>query len=263
MLFLFAVPAAAETLYVTDRILLGVHQEASETSPLIQTIPSGTPVTVVMRNDDFVEVRLADGTEGWVSAAYLKKEKPATVELDALHVAHKKLQDTNADLKQQIAKLERELQIKRDQYSNAQTTIEELKKNKGQNTQTASAPSDADVAKTEEELASAKQTIDELKGEIEKLKQQNDDAEQVDQTKLNEQLADIKQDNKALQARIEMALASLQGEKLPSPQELAAIRPVFPFWYWLLLAVALIVGAIVGILWLDQRHRRRHGGFRV
>lgn len=267
ILALIASPLYAETLYVTDRIVLGIHKEPAETSAVLHTVNSGTALEVVTRQDEFIKVRLADGKEGWANAAYLKKDEPATVELDALHVAYDKLKNTNAALEAQIKKLEQDLQVKRDQLSNARSTIEELEQGAPaeQAAQQAAPEPEPDPAMAEarQELSSAQQTIESLEAQIAQLKEQNEQAEQLDQGELNKQLQQVKQYNKALEGRIELALASLEGKKLPSPEELAAIRPTFPFWYWLLLLGALIVGAIIGLLWLDHRHRQRHGGFRV
>ena len=45
-ILLLGISAASQaaSLYVTDRIFLGVHQQASEDSPLLESIPSGTAV---------------------------------------------------------------------------------------------------------------------------------------------------------------------------------------------------------------------------
>ena len=51
----------AETLFVTDRILLGIHTEASEESPLLDSVPSGTAVQVLETAEAFKKVRLPNG----------------------------------------------------------------------------------------------------------------------------------------------------------------------------------------------------------
>ena len=59
--------AIAEKRYVTDRILLGIHIEADEASTLIKSVPSGTELEVLDTAEGFIEIKLEDGTEGWVS----------------------------------------------------------------------------------------------------------------------------------------------------------------------------------------------------
>ena len=76
-------------------------------------------------------------------------------------------------------------------------------------------------------------------------------------------LHDLQNQNQQLQARIEAAVANLKGQQVPSASELAAIRPSFPFWYWILLFAIFIGGIAAGFGWFDYHHRKRHGGFRI
>jgi SH3 domain protein len=64
----------AEKRYVTDRILLGIHTEADETSKLIKSVPSGTELEVLDTEEGFVKIKLDDGTEGWVSSGFIMKD---------------------------------------------------------------------------------------------------------------------------------------------------------------------------------------------
>lgn len=248
---------AETTVYVTDRILLGVHQQPSENSPIIVTIPSGTAITLIQRQDSFAKVRLADGKEGWVSESYLKTDKPATAELDVALAKLQKEQETGAKLAADLNKAEREVQVRRDELSNATTTIKDLqKKLKETNTQPAG---EVDT----EALDKANATIEEMKKIIAQL-----ESEKATQTTspVETDSADIQKlqnQTKNLQVRIEAALANLKGEKVPTPEELAAIRPHFPFWYWLLLIALFVGGITAGFAWFDYRHRSKHGGFRI
>ena len=109
----------------------------------------------------------------------------------------------------------------------------------------------------------ANATIEELKKVIEQLESEKvalaNSPVETDSTDIQK----IQTENKNLQVRIEAALANLKGEQVPTPEELAAIRPHFPFWYWLLLIALLIVGITAGFAWFDYRHRSKHGGFRI
>lgn len=244
--------AFADTLYVTDRIILGVHQQAAETSAVIKTIPSGTAVTVLERNDNFTKVKLADGTQGWVSAAYLKPDKPATAIVDALNIKLKQAQDQIQNLNDEIKKHKRENQVRQDELSNDKSTIKELQ-NKLKK-QEASMPSPSKQA--EEEIKSLKAKVKQLTDQKQAL---------VKETKSDSEVSlhDLQKENQQLQVRIEAAVANLKGEKVPSASELASIRPSFPLWYWILLFAIFIGGIAAGIGWIDYHNRRRHGGFRV
>lgn len=247
-----AVLASADTLYVTDRIMLGIHQQAAETSAVIATIPSGTAVTVLERNDNFVKVQLANGTQGWVSAAYLNTSKPATAQLDALNARLKQSQAQIQNLQDEIKKRDRNTQIREDELSNDKSTIKELQ-NKLKK-QLASMPSPSKQA--EEEIKNLKAQVQQLTSQKQVL---------VKETKTDSELSlhDLQKENQQLQVRIEAAMANLKGEKVPSASQLASIRPSFPFWYWILLLAIFIGGVTAGFGWFDYHHRKRHGGFRV
>ena len=64
--------------YVTDQIVLVVREAPDETSPKIATITTGDAVVVMASNaEGYAQVRLDDGTEGWVQLQYLLADPPA------------------------------------------------------------------------------------------------------------------------------------------------------------------------------------------
>jgi len=245
----------AEKRYVTDRILLGIHAEADETSALIKSVPSGTELEVLETAEGFVKIKLEDGTEGWVSTGFVMKETPSTRKYDVL--AHQYEQTTQEldKFKVEYEKINRELQVRRDQVSNATTTIKELKKQKG----------GAVVVDPEMEikLEAAEKEVEELKLKIVELEKEPQPKVEVDQKQLFDELKEVKDKNDVMQKRIDVALAHLNGTRIPTAEELASIRPKFPTWYWTLLVIILLLGIIAGYFIMDYRFRRRHGGFRI
>ncbi len=255
---LISLPLMAETLYVTDRILLGVHQQADEDSPVLTTIASGTSINVIEKSDSFTKVKLADGTEGWISSNYLKKEKPATAELDTIYAQLQTAQETNKKLGDSLNKVERELQVRRDEVSNYKTSLKETRKKlKRINSNAPVSIDDTALTEARSQIATLQKQLDIL--ENEKIDLQNSAAENPEVTDLEA----LKTSNRQMQVRIEAALANLKGEKVPTAAELAAIRPSFPIWYWLLLIALLIAGAGGGYAWADFHMRKKHGGFRI
>lgn len=69
--------AAAETLYVTDRIDVGLHESRDRTSVVTELLPSATELEVLERDGGFIKVRTPAGAEGWMDAAYLTADLPA------------------------------------------------------------------------------------------------------------------------------------------------------------------------------------------
>ena len=75
---------AADTFYVTDRVLADVHTEPFADGELLGQLPTGTQVAVVGRQGNYAHVITTDGMEGWMLAAKLQKQQPAQLLLLAL-----------------------------------------------------------------------------------------------------------------------------------------------------------------------------------
>ena len=255
LLLSFTGNVLAEKRYVTDRILLGIHAEADEASTLIKSVPSGTELEVIDTTEGFVQVRLDDGTEGWASSGFVMKNVPATRKYDVL--AHQYEQTTQEldKVKKDLVKKDREIEIRRDQLSNANTTIRELKKRKG-----GEVVVDPEL---ENKLNISLKENETLKLKIAELEQKAKPEIDIDQQKILKELENVKSQNNTMQTRIDVALAHLKGQRIPTPEELASIRPHVPAWYWSLLVVILLAGIITGLFIMDYRFRRRHGGFRI
>lgn len=100
VLLLLPVIAAAETAYITDNLRLGLHQAPDTSDRAFRMLESGQELEILSRDRNYANVRLPDGTAGWVKAAYLVDEKPAKLivaetmaERDALAV---ELEETRA-----------------------------------------------------------------------------------------------------------------------------------------------------------------------
>jgi hypothetical protein len=86
-LLLLALPAAlslAATAYVSDELVLGVFVEQNGQGQRLATLHSGASVETLAVNGEFTQVRLGDGTTGWVKSAYLTTQEPATVRVKQL-----------------------------------------------------------------------------------------------------------------------------------------------------------------------------------
>ena len=76
-LILLPVLAAAETAYVTDNLRLGLHRAEDTSDTAFRYLESGQAMEILIRDRNYANVRLPDGTAGWVKSAYLVAEKPA------------------------------------------------------------------------------------------------------------------------------------------------------------------------------------------
>lgn len=99
LLFVAApITAFAETAYVTDNLRLGLHQAEDTSDRAFRTLESGQELEVLSRNRNYAQVRLPDGTLGYVKVAYLVDEKPAKLIVTQTQAANDDLQRRLAEL---------------------------------------------------------------------------------------------------------------------------------------------------------------------
>jgi uncharacterized protein YgiM (DUF1202 family) len=77
-------PGSAETAYVSDQLVLNVYTEQNQQGQRLATLHSGARVETLATSADFTQVRLPDGTTGWVKSSYLTTDEPAAVRLKQL-----------------------------------------------------------------------------------------------------------------------------------------------------------------------------------
>lgn len=84
LLALLSTKGVAATAYVSDELVLGVYAEENNQGQRLATLHSGATVETLAQNGDFTQVRLSDGTTGWVKSAFLTTQEPAVVRLKQL-----------------------------------------------------------------------------------------------------------------------------------------------------------------------------------
>lgn len=281
-LFFYLPLAQAKTFYVTDKVLVGVYEQATTESNLIKALPTGTPIEVLERNGEYAKIRSPDGTTGWVENSYLIDRKPAQlVVLD--------LTDQQKQLNEQLSLAQAELEATQKQLVEAKA-----KSNNKASDQT---------KKLNKEINELKNTSAKLKKELAAVKKQlQNKAQQHNATvKQNKQLQktiiELRKNKKADPASTEKKPAKLDNYPAPKidSKELIALRSenkqltktlnqvrqvlnlpssstsissddgITLKLLWLLLGslILAISGFIAGIKWLDWRNLKRHGGFRI
>ena len=146
VLILLPALAVAETAYVTDNLRLGLHTAEDTSDRAFRYLESGQAMEILTRDRNYANVRLPDGTEGWVKSAYLVDEKPAKLIV--------------AETSEERDRLARELEEAKAAFAEPAATIDELR---GQSAQLSA------------ELDNAKAEIDALREEnasIQGLKEQ-------------------------------------------------------------------------------------------
>jgi hypothetical protein len=114
LLALLAAKGVADTAYVSDELVLGVYADPNNQGQRLATLHSGSSVETLVQNGEFTQVRLNDGTTGWVKSAFLTPKEPAVVrlkqleeELDRTHATTPALAEAAA--RSEVAQLKQEL----------------------------------------------------------------------------------------------------------------------------------------------------------
>ena len=107
----------AATAYVTDQLMLGVYAEQSTQGQHLATLHSGAKVDTLATVGESTQIRLADGTTGWVKSTYLTSNEPAIVRVKQLQEELDRNRATTpalaeAAVRSEVARLTRELGLK-------------------------------------------------------------------------------------------------------------------------------------------------------
>ncbi len=108
-----AARAAAATAYVSDELILGVYAEQNGQGQRLATLHSGASLETLSVNGEFTEVRLNDGTRGWVKSSYLTTRMPAAARVKQLEEELDQRRATTPALAEAAARSEVE-QLKRE-----------------------------------------------------------------------------------------------------------------------------------------------------
>lgn len=95
----------AETVYVIDRLLAGIHGDKALNSEILKVVPSGTALDLISRNGEFVEVRTPDGTAGWMDSGYVMTTRPAQLVVLELEARHKETSSELAEAREEVTAL--------------------------------------------------------------------------------------------------------------------------------------------------------------
>jgi SH3 domain protein len=74
----------AETMYVTDKLILGVYANSEGSGQQIRIVRSGAQLEVMERVGRYAKVLTEEGEEGWVKSQYLVSQAPAVLRVEDL-----------------------------------------------------------------------------------------------------------------------------------------------------------------------------------
>lgn len=227
--------------YISPRLQLGIHTEASMDSPIKALISSGTSVKVVKKEKEFSEIIAEDGAHGWIKSKFLTQTKPAELTVKELETA---LQSTKQQLATSLA------------------DISALKENQG-------VPASSDDEVINNQFQAYEETIKELKAELkawEELDSQDKKAQQAKAEQINqhlkERLAKIAVMAMGEDVDIERINAQAFSASLVEHSDEHPFLKLFKKEY----LFNVMIGGIcffLGIFLMDLINRRRHGGYRI
>lgn len=233
----------AETGYVIDKLLVGVHQDKNLDSAIIKVLATGTRLEVLERDGELALVEDPDKVRGWVDAAYLTADLPAQLRL--------------AELERDKAGLEKQLAA--------------LRSTTADNPAVAPAADAAAVNELTKENTELKAKLSDERLRAGKL--QSEAA--ALRTELNSnnappdaRIIELERDRNALRNTLDDA--EEQIAELSARASLKAIAELVPLVlreYASAIGILVFVIAALGFgggIWVfDMLNRRRHGGFRV
>lgn len=123
-LLLFSVPVQAETMYVSDIVKITLRTGPGADHRVIGMLQSGQDVEVLKSEDEWTQVKLTNGKQGWVLSSLLTSNKPKILLLDQTTEKNKafvnqisdltnknnELTEVNKGLENELAQLKKKLQ---------------------------------------------------------------------------------------------------------------------------------------------------------
>lgn len=82
---------AAEFVYISDNLRVGVRKEPVSGVPPISVVFTGMRLEVHDRADGYVKITTDKGVEGWIKDIYVTPKAPAIIQLNAFRVKYDKL----------------------------------------------------------------------------------------------------------------------------------------------------------------------------
>ena len=136
-IFITSVVVHAEVAYVTDKIKIGLHQEASNESPIIKLVPSGTKLNIIERENDLIYAEEPEGVRGWLNSQNILNSKPGRTKVIELETVNKELEKKIQTLQNKSEKsisneeLEKKLNTERLKVGELQVELTNIKSKAG------------------------------------------------------------------------------------------------------------------------------------
>ncbi len=124
ILSLCATAIQAETMFISDNLKITLRSGPSTGNKILAVLQSGQTVEVVNPGDEWSQVTMADGKEGWVLSRYLTPNPTHNLRLERLDTKHKNLMAQAAALLEENNKLKAESKRLRSEFQTTQNQMQ-------------------------------------------------------------------------------------------------------------------------------------------
>ena len=102
--------AHAETRYITDRLEVTMRSGESNQHKILRMLGSGTALELLQSNPDsgYSQVRMADGSQGWVITRYLEQQRSARERLASAEQQLARIKAENSALSDKLSQFTKE-----------------------------------------------------------------------------------------------------------------------------------------------------------
>lgn len=125
--------SAAEYVYISDNLRVGVRTEPVSGVPPISVVFTGMRLKVHEKADGYVKITTDKGVTGWIKDIYVTKKAPAIIQLNAIQAKYDKLKKELSQGSNTVAVLEKanlalteqidELKAERREWSRERATL--------------------------------------------------------------------------------------------------------------------------------------------
>lgn len=259
LLIVTTLPGRGLAAFINEQLGVAVHAQPFAQGAKLATLQSGDSVKVLSSDGEYARILTIENLTGWIEAKYLSDTPPDAVDTRALEKQNRELSAQLQATKDTLATVKK-----------AAPSAAELKKLR---------QSAKDIKWMRAELDKARNTI--------KTMEQAAESSQSTSADVRQELEQLKALNTDLEQRLAATLlingqpGSEEGEMSAPPVPDAGksggadIAPALadaasengwsfrPQWFLGSLLTAMIIGIVLGMVWMDRRMRRRHGGFRL
>ncbi len=182
-LLLFCGSVAAETKYVREIVYVTLREAPGLKKKIITNLPSGQELEILEAGKEWTQVKIANGTSGWVLSRYVTSKRPSSYFVNRLKASQQTLMEQAKSMSDKNKNLQAELQRLKEQ---SQNRITELENAKQKLTQASRSYGDlkkdsagylqlkTNYEKTVAQFSEAKKTVEKYQKALEKIEFRND-----------------------------------------------------------------------------------------